>query len=221
MSYIAFLTEYGSQYLNGALVTVIQFVAAALIAVVIAHLFGLLSLSPSLILRGFATIYIEFFRGTSLLVQLFWLFYVLPLFGVPLDKAWTGFIAVGLNLGAYGAQLVRTAILSTPRGQWEAAYALSMSPYKRMVRIILPQAIVTMLPAWGNLMVELLKSTALVALIAVPDIMFSSKQINNTTYLSTWAFGTALAMYYILARFMVTPLSRRFETIMAKRMGRK
>lgn len=221
MSYLAFLSQYGEQYINGALVTAMQFVAAAALAVIIAHTFGLLSLSKNLLARGFATVYIEFFRGTSLLVQLFWLFYVLPLFGILLDKSFTGFLAVGLNLGAYGAQLVRGAILSTPRGQWEAAYALSMSPYKRMVRIILPQAVVTMLPAWGNLMVELLKSTALVALIAVPDIMFYSKQLNSTTYLSTWTFGTALLIYYILARFMVTPLSRWLEVIMAKKIGRK
>ena len=73
-----------------------------------------------------------FFRGTSLLVQLYWIFYVLPLFGVTLEKFTAGFVAVGMNLGAYGAELVRGAILSVPRGQWEAALALNMTPARRM-----------------------------------------------------------------------------------------
>jgi len=95
-----------------------------------------------------------------------------------------------------------------------------MSEWKRMRRIILPQAVTIMLPAWGNLIIELLKSTALVALISVPDLMFQAKQINSTTYLSSWSFGTALIIYYILARFMLTPFMRWVERIMQRKLGR-
>ncbi len=87
---------------------------------------------------------------------------------------------------------MRGAIQAVPKGQYEAAYALSMSPARRMRRIILPQALVLMLPPWGNLLIELLKGTALVALISVADLMFQTRQINASTFLSAQAFGTAL-----------------------------
>ncbi|PWJ87430.1 amino acid ABC transporter membrane protein 1 (PAAT family) [Mesorhizobium loti] len=220
MTYTSFLADYGSRFVDGALVTAIQFLCSLGLAVLVANLFGLMMLSSNPVVRRAAVGYVEFFRGTSLLVQLFWLFYVLPLFGITLDNFLTGFLAVGLNLGAYGAELVRGAIQSVPRGQWEASYALSMSPAQQMRKIIIPQAFVIMLPAWGNLVVELLKSTALVALIAVPDLMFEARQLNSSTYLSTWTFGTALIIYYVFSRFLITPCMRWTERIMARRIGR-
>ena len=181
---------------------------------------GLLKLSRNLVLRWAAISYIELFRGTSLLVQLYWIFFVFPLFGVTIEKFTAGFIAVGMNVGAYGAELVRGGVLSVPKGQWEAALAINMSPAQRMRRIILPQALVYMLPPWGNLLIELLKGTALVSLISVVDLMFEAKQINSSTFLSAQAFGSALIIYYILARFFITPFMRWLERVMARRMGR-
>ena len=145
---------------------------------------------------------------------------MLPLLGITLPKFVAGFVSVGLNVGSYGAELVRGAIQSVPKGQWEAAYALSMSPAKRMRRIILPQAIGIMLPPWGNLLIELLKGTALVSLISVADLMFQAKQINASTFLSAQSFGIALVIYYILARFFITPFMRRMERAMARRLGK-
>lgn len=220
MSYFEFLGQYGDRILSGTLVTIVLTVLAALLAVAIALTAGLMRLSSNPLVRGAATVYIEIFRGTSLLVQLFWIFYVLPLFGITLEKFTAGFVAVGMNLGAYGAEVVRGAIQSVPRGQYEAALALNMTTATRMRRIILPQALLIMLPPWGNLMIELLKGTALVALIAVTDLMFQVKQINGTTFLSAQSFGTALIVYYILARFMVTPAMRWLERYTARRMGR-
>lgn len=220
MSYFDFLSQYGDRILSGTLVTIVLTVLAAILAVAIALAAGLMKLAPNAFVRAFATVYIEIFRGTSLLVQLYWIFYVLPLFGITLEKFSAGFVAVGMNLGAYGAELVRGAILSVPKGQWEAALALNMSPAKRMVRVILPQAVLIMLPPWGNLMIELLKGTALVALIAVADLMFQVKQINGTTFLSAQSFGTALIIYYVIARFMITPFMRWLERVMMRRLGR-
>ena len=220
MSYFEFLGQYGDRILSGTLITIVLTVLAACLAVAIALAAGLMRMAPNPLVRGTATVYIEIFRGTSLLVQLYWIFFVLPLFGITLEKFTAGFVAVGMNLGAYGAELVRGAILSVPRGQWEAALALNMSPAKRMWRGILPQALVIMLPPWGNLMIELLKGTALVALIAVADLMFQAKQINGTTFLSAQTFGTALIIYYILARFLVTPFMRWLERFMLRKLGR-
>lgn len=215
-----FLETYGGQFLGGTLVTCAQFLLASAVAITVALAAGLARLSRHLAVRGVATVYIEIFRGTSLLVQLYWIFFVLPLFGITLEKFWAGFLSVGLNVGAYGAELVRGAIRSVPKGQWEAAYALSMSPARRMRRIILPQAVQLMLPPWGNLLIELLKGTALVSLISVADLMFQAKQINASTFLSAQSFGIALIVYYVLARAIVTPFMRWLERVMARRLGR-
>jgi len=220
MSYLEFLGQYGDRILSGTLVTVVLTVLSAFLAIAIALAAGLMRMAPNALVRGAATVYIEIFRGTSLLVQLYWIFFVLPLFGITLEKFTAGFVAVGMNLGAYGAELVRGAILAVPKGQWEAALALNMSPVKRMVRVILPQAVLIMLPGWGNLLIELLKGTALVALIAVADLMFQVKQINGTTFLSAEAFGTALIIYYVLARVMITPFMRWLERVMRRKLGR-
>lgn len=215
-----FLHTYGLRLSEGTLVTAEQFALASLVACLAALSAGLGRLSRHWPVRSIAVIYIEIFRGTSLLVQLYWIFFVLPLLGISLPKFTAGFLSVGLNVGAYGAEIVRGAILAVPRGQWEAAYALSMSPAKRMRRIILPQAVALMLPPWGNLMIELLKGTALVALIAVGDLMFVAKQINGATFRSAEAFGTALILYYLLARFLITPAMRGLERAMARRLGK-
>nr|WP_321507987.1 ectoine/hydroxyectoine ABC transporter permease subunit EhuC [uncultured Celeribacter sp.] len=220
MSFWEFITTYWPDFLEGTATTAGQFFLATLLAVAIALIAGLMKLSSNKAVHGAAVVYIEIFRGTSLLVQLYWIFFVLPLFGITLEKFTAGFVAVGMNLGAYGAELVRGGIQSVPKGQWEAAYALSMSPAKRMRRIILPQALVNMLPPWGNLLIELLKNTALVALISVTDLMFVAKQINGSTFLSAQSFGLALILYYIFARFIVTPFMRWLEAVMRRKMGR-
>ncbi|MEH6560168.1 MAG: ectoine/hydroxyectoine ABC transporter permease subunit EhuC [Marinobacter sp.] len=220
MPYLDFLTTYSDRFLDGTLITLGQFGLAVLVAIIAALISGLMKMSHSKTVRATATVYIELFRGTSLLVQLYWFYFVLPLFGFTLEKFTAGFVTVGLCYGAYGAELVRGSIQSVPKGQWEAALALNMSPAARMRRIILPQALVTILPPWGNLMVEILKGTALVALISVADLMFETRQINNNTYLSAQAFGTALVIYYIFARFMVTPVMRWLERVMARKIGR-
>ena len=220
MPYLDFLMTYSSRFIDGTLITLGQFGLAALVAIVAALVSGLMKMAHSKTMRAVAITYIEIFRGTSLLVQLYWFYFVLPLFGFTLEKFTVGFLTVGLCYGAYGAELVRGAIQSVPRGQWEAALALNMSPAKRMQRIILPQALVAILPPWGNLMIEILKGTALVALISVADLRFETRQGNNNTYLSAQAFGTALIIYYIFARFMVTPVMRWLERVMARKIGR-
>jgi polar amino acid transport system permease protein len=218
--YLEYLQTYGSRFVDGTLITIQQTVMATILAILVAALFGMMRLSDKRLIRGTSIVYIEFFRGTSLLVQLYWIFFVLPLLGVTFDKFTAGFVAVGLNLGAYGAELVRGSIEAVPKGQYEACHALNMSYFKRMRRIILPQALLIMLPPWGNLLIELLKGTALVSLISVADLMFEAKQINGTTYLSAESFGTALIIYYLMARLVVSPGMRAFEKYWARKMGR-
>lgn len=220
MTYAEFLNEHSARLIDGSIVTAQQTILAALLAIVIALVMGLMRLSSNYVVRSSATVYIEIFRGTSLLVQLYWIFFVLPLFGITLEKFTAGFIAVGMNLGAYGAEVVRGAIQSVPKGQYEAALALNMSTFTRMRRIIFPQALILMLPPWGNLFIELLKATALVSLISVTDLMFQAKQINGTTYLSIEAFGSALVIYYIMSRLVITPGMRWLERTLSRHMSR-
>jgi polar amino acid transport system permease protein len=218
-AYLEFLHTYAPSFISGTIVTLEQTGLGILLAILVAVVMAALKLSPFSPLRWTGIAYIEIFRGTSLLVQLYWIFFVLPLFGITLDKFTAGFIAVGLNLGAYGAELVRGGVQAVPRGQYEAAIALNIPPFKRMRRIIFPQALLNMLPPWGNLIIELLKSTALVALISVTDLMFQAKQINSTTFLSAQAFGTALIIYYIIARFILTPGMRGLENRLAQKLS--
>ena len=220
MSFFEFIGVYWPRLLSGTGITVAQFFLSAVFAVILSLAFGLMKMSSNRAIKGFAVTYIEIFRGTSLLVQLYWIFFVLPLFGVTLEKFTAGYVAIAMNTGAYGAELVRGGILAVPKGQWEAATAINMSPAKRMWRIILPQALVNMLPPWGNLMIEVLKGTALVSLISVTDLMFHAKQINASTYLSAQIFGTALIIYYVLARFLLTPFMRWLEAFMSRKLGK-
>ena len=174
-----------------------------------------------MLIQVIATVYIEFFRGTSLLVQLFWAYYVLPFFGISLEAFTAGVVALGLNFGAYGAEIVRAGILAVPRGQWEAAHALNFTPSKRIKRIIIPQIFPIILPPAANLTVELLKATALVALVTVVDLTFEAKQINSITWLSAQCFGTALLIYYIMARFALVPFLRWLEVLAARKVGKE
>ena len=220
MGYIEFLSEHGATLLLGTVMTLKVLVCSIILYVIISMIFGLMRLSKNPIIQGTATIYIEFFRGTSLLVQLFWVYYVLPFFGISLEAFTAGVVALGLNFGAYGAEIVRGGILSVPKGQWEAAFALNFSPSKRMKNIIIPQIFPIILPPAANLTVELLKATALVALVTVVDLTFEARQINSITWLSVQCFGTALLIYYFISRFALVPFLRWLELLAARKVGK-
>ena len=221
MGYIEFLSEHGATLLLGTVMTLKVLVCSIILYVIISMIFGLMRLSKNPIIQGTATIYIEFFRGTSLLVQLFWVYYVLPFFGISLEAFTAGVVALGLNFGAYGAEIVRGGILAVPKGQWEAAFALNFSHSKRMKNIIIPQIFPIILPPAANLTVELLKATALVALVTVVDLTFEARQINSITWLSVQCFGTALLIYYFISRFLLVPFLRWLEVLAAKKVGKR
>ena len=219
MSYLQFLSEHGPTLLLGTVTTIKVFICSLALYIIISMIFGLMRLSKNLLVQGLATVYIEFFRGTSLLVQLFWAYYVLPFFGLSLEAFAAGVLTLGMNFGAYGAEVVRAGILAVPKGQWEAAHALNFSPAKRIRRIIIPQIFPIILPPASNLTVELLKATSLVALVTVVDLTFEARQINSITWLSAQCFGTALLIYYIMARFALVPFLRWLELLAAKKVG--
>lgn len=185
--------------LRGALVTVQVTGLSAVVAYLMSFVAGLARLSTHAPLRTAAGVYVEIFRGTSLLVQLFWMYFVLPFFGLNLSALAVAVLGLGLNLGAYGSEVVRSAILAVPKGQHEAALALNMTPFQTMRRIILPQALVIMLPSFGNLLVELLKSTALVSLITLSDATFEGIKLRTSVLREAEIFTLLLLIYFALA----------------------
>jgi len=188
--------------LKGLKITLLLTVYSTLAALCLAFIAGFARLSRFWIVRSIATVYVEVFRGTSLLVQLFWMYFALPMLldDIRMPAMTAAFIALGLNYGAYGSEVVRSMILAIPKGQVEASIALNLTPYQRMRRVILPQAWSMMLPSFGNLQIELLKGTSLVYLITLADLtyqgmMLRSFNISQTTAIFIWI----LILYYAVA----------------------
>lgn len=191
--------EIFKSLMGGAGVTVGVWVLAALLAVPVAFAAGIGRLSSSRLVRLIAGVYIEFFRGTSALVQLFTLYFVMPFFGVSLSPLFAGVIALGLNEASYGADVVRGAIQGVPKGQTEAATVLGMGARTRFRRVVLPQALVLMLPPAGNLAIDLLKLTSLVSLVTLSDITFEGQQLRLGAGDPVVIFCVLLVIYYVLS----------------------
>jgi polar amino acid transport system permease protein len=185
--------------LRGLVVTVELTLAAVALAVVIALAAGLARMSPRRALAWPAAVYIEVFRGTSALVQLFWFYFVLPFFGIELSAFAAGMLVLALNTGAYGAEVVRGAVLAVPRGQLDASAALNMGRFQTLWRIVLPQAFPAMLPPAGNLAIELLKNSALVSLITITELTFAAQLVRAETLRSAEIFGLVLVLYFAVA----------------------
>ena len=198
--------------LHGAVVTLQVSSMSFVLMILSAFLAGAAKTSPLAPLRWVASGYIEIFRGTSLLVQLFWFYFVMPEFGVTLSAMVAGVLGVGLNFGAYGAEIVRSSMQSVPKGQLEAARALNMTPLRRLARVVLPQAMVIMVPPMGNLTIEMVKATSVVSAVTLVDITFASVQQNQIHYRTIEIFMVTLALYYCfsqLIRFSMGILEER------------
>lgn len=190
--------DSGGVFLSAAVTTLELVAASTVLSLVIAFAAGIGRLSPWLPVRWLCIGYVEIFRGTSALVQLFWLFYVLPLFGPRIDPFAAGVLGVSLNIGAYAAIVVEASIRAVPQAQHEAAIAINLSPFDRMRRIILPQAIRIMIPPFGNLAIQLFKLTALVSFIGISDLTYTAYQLNQTTYLTVEVFTIILFIYFAI-----------------------
>jgi len=205
---------------DGGVITVSVFVMAAVLGTVLSLLFGIMGLSESRLFRGISRIYVEVARGASAIVLVFFAAFAAPrfigfrtsdvsvtLFGI--DVGWVfiaGAVALGINMGGYGAEVVRGGIKSIPRGQTEASISLSLTNGQRLRYVILPQAVMTMLPPYGNLNIEVMKGTALVSLIGVADMTFFARDLfnrrnfleNGPSLVVIW--GTALVLYFIVSQ---------------------
>lgn len=195
---------------KGLLYTVIVTVLGTALALVTAFVAGIARLSDHAIVRGVSLFFIEVFRGTSLVVQLFFFFFALPAFGIQMSPLLAGVVALGLNEGAYAAEIVRGAVVGRSAGQNEACIALNMGKALRMRRVLIPQSIPAMLPPFGNVMVDLLKNSSLVSFIGVTELTFRASFIRNSFGQTTTVFLIILVLYFILSQ-LISLFSRWLE----------
>ncbi|HET9148261.1 MAG TPA: cystine ABC transporter permease [Acetobacteraceae bacterium] len=175
---------------------------------VLAFLIALMRLSPSRALRWIGRTYVSFIRGTPLLVQLFIIYYGLAQYGVRLNPVPSALIGFTLNVGGYASEIIRAAIGSVGRGQWEAAYSIGMTPAQAMRRVIIPQAARVALPPLGNTFIALVKDTALAATIQVPELFRQAQLITARTFQVFTMYIAAAAIYWIISTVLATGQER-------------
>jgi cystine transport system permease protein len=195
--------------------TVISFVIGLLIALAVA----LARLSPNVVLTNVARFYISIIRGTPLLVQLFIVFYALPELGVKIDPFPAAVIAFSLNVGGYAAEIIRSAIQSIPKGQWEAASTIGLNYVGALRRIVLPQATRVAVPPLSNTLISLVKDTSLASTILVTELLRQAQIIAAPTFEFFALYGTAAVYYWVIClvlSFGQSRVERRLERYVAR-----
>ena len=195
--------------------TIISFIIGLVIALAVA----LARLSPNVVLTNLARFYISVIRGTPLLVQLFIVFFALPEFGVRIDPFPAAVIAFSLNVGGYAAEIIRSAIQSIPKGQWEAAETIGLNYAGALRRIILPQASRVAVPPLSNTLISLVKDTSLASTILVTELLRQAQIIAAPTFEFFALYGTAAVYYWVIClvlSFSQSRIETRLERYVAK-----
>lgn len=214
-----FLDSLGPIALAGVTVTVPLALLSFAVGLVLAILVALMRISVNPIVSGIARFYISVIRGTPMLVQLFVIFYGLPSIGVTLDPWPSAVIALSLNVGGYAAEVVRAAILSVPKGQWEAAYTVGMNRTRTLTRVILPQAARVSVPPLSNTFISLVKDTSLASLILVTELFKVAQQIAAATLEFMVVYLAAALVYWVIClvlSFGQSALERRLDRHVAR-----
>lgn len=159
---------------------------------------------------------VEFIRSTPLLIQIFFLYYVMPEFGLTLSALLTGVLALGLHYGAYCSEVYRAGLENVPKGQWEASIALNLSPWTTFKDIILPQAIPPVVPALGNYLVALFKETPLLSVIAVMELMQTAKILGSESFQYTEPI-TLVGLFFLVFSLISAALIRQLEQHLNRR----
>lgn len=197
------VTQYLPLLLSGTVVTIEVSVLTLLIATILGTFLALARMSKAKALRGPASVYIWIMRGIPQLLVLFFIYYAAPSFGLRLPAFVAAVIGMSLNSIAYNAEIIRAGIESIPHAQTESARAVGMSYPQTMWRIILPQATRVIIPPYINNAILLVKNTALVSVITVPDLMLNAQQVVSSTYRSFEILGTAGVIYLALTSVLM------------------
>jgi glutamine transport system permease protein len=203
--------------LEGAWTTIVLTVATMALAVVGGLLLAFLRMSPFRVVRAGATAFVEFFRATPLILQIYWVFYILPAtFDIQFSAFTTGLVGLSLNVSAFNSETFRAGITSIRPGQWHAALALGMTRAQAMRQVILPQAVWRVLPALASTWVSLFKDTSLVSTIAVADLAYNALQVRARTYRILEVLTAMAALYWLMGypqAKLVDWIHRRFEVV--------
>lgn len=202
--------------LTGAITGTIPLALASFaLGLLLALLVALMRLSHNLFLSAVARIYISVIRGTPLLVQLFVIFYGLPSIGITISPWPSAIIAFSLNVGGYAAEIIRAAILSVPKGQWEAGHTIGMSRRQSLVRIILPQAARVSVPPLSNTFISLVKDTSLASLILVTELFRQAQQVAAFSQEFMLLYLEAAVIYWIICLVLAGG-----QSVLEKRLDR-
>jgi len=213
-----FLDSLGPIALGALLGTIPLTLASFTLGLVIAIGIALMRISVNPVLSSIARFYISVIRGTPLLVQLFVIFYGMPAVGITIDPWPSAIIALSLNVGGYGAEIVRASILSVPKGQWEAAYTVGMNRSRTLTRIILPQAARVSVPPLSNTFISLVKDTSLASTILVTELFRVTQQIAAASYQVMVVYLTAALVYWVICLVLSSGqgiLERRLDSRVA------
>ncbi|MFT0858971.1 amino acid ABC transporter permease [Ancylobacter sp. G4_0304] len=202
--------EYGSVFLQGLAVTTFLTVVVILLAGVLAIPLALARMSPTRWIRWPADFYVEFIRATPLILQLIYIYYVLPSAGIRLEPVTAAIIGLTVNYSAFMSEVYRSGIQAVPKSQYEAAQSLGIGRTVTFIKIIFPQAFRTVLPALGNYLIALFKDTALASLVTVQELMFSGQIIAARNY-QYFTVYTVTAFLYFSVGFPAALLVRRLE----------
>lgn len=178
----AFVWQIMPTLLKGLKITILATVLGAIVAAVVGLVLAIARRSPNPLVSRPVGFLADFIRGTPLLVQLYFIFYVLPDIGIRLSPLVAGVIGLGIHYGTYTAEVYRAGIDNVPRGQWEAARAANLSVRQAWIHVVLPQAIPPMIPALANYFIAMFKETPLLSAITVLELMNQAKSVANSSY---------------------------------------
>ncbi len=210
MEFLAKLSDLGGPLLLGAVTTVWITLASLVVAMVLGLGLALIRLLGFRAVNALIATYVEIFRNTPVLAQLFIIYFSLPSFGVNIDPIPAAIIGLGLNGGAVLSEVFRSGLNAIHYGQREAALAVGMTPWMVLRDIILPQTWRITLPPLGNYAIALLKDTAVVSAIAAPEIMFWARNLVTSTFQTTFVYILAALLYFCLS-FPLARMVERFE----------
>ncbi|MCG7505903.1 ectoine/hydroxyectoine ABC transporter permease subunit EhuD [Mesorhizobium retamae] len=202
----AFVREIMPTLLEGVKITILATILGSALAAALGLAIALLRRSENRIVSRTVGFLAEFIRGTPLLVQLYFIFYVLPDFGLLLPPLTAGVIGLGLHYGTYAAEVYRAGIDNVPRGQWEAAKACNLNARQTWMHVILPQAIPPMIPALANYFIAMFKETPLLSAITVLELMNQAKSVANTYYRYVEPMTLVGVFFLIISLFSVVLL---------------